>query len=134
VSVLLGVAELAAGDSPLWRAARLETPAGEARFAGRCPGRYLLGVEAILEGYLLHHGRARLFSQDDLDLALLAGDHLYAAGLAEICRTGDLAAVAALAELISRCAANQAEGRGADDEALWESTVAGLGAGAQPAR
>ena len=27
----------------------------------------------IREGYLLHNGRARLFAQDDADLALLTG-------------------------------------------------------------
>ena len=66
---------------------------GPARFAGRCPDRYLLGVEMIYEGYLLHYGRSRLFSQADAGLALLTGDYLYAAGLREICATGDLRAV-----------------------------------------
>ena len=78
------------------------------RFADRCPDRHLLGVEMIYEGYLLHYGRSRLFSQADRDLALLTGDYLYAAGLREICATGDLSAVGALASLISRCARNRA--------------------------
>ena len=56
----------------------------------------------IREGYLLHNGRARLFAQDDADLALLTGDYLYAAGLVEICGTGDLDAVTTLAQLIAR--------------------------------
>ena len=59
-------------------------------------------------------------------LALLTGDYLYAAGLREICATGDLGAVGALAGLISRCARNQGDGRGADDAALWDETVAAL--------
>ena len=80
----------------------------------------------IYEGHLLHRGRSRLFSQADPDLALLTGDHLYAAGLREICASGDLAAVGALAELISACARDQGDGRLDTDEALWDATVAGL--------
>jgi hypothetical protein len=127
VSVLQEVADRAAADSPLWARALLPRPhAEEARFSGRCPERHLLGVEMIYEGYLLHYGRSRLFSQADADLALLTGDYLYAAGLSEICTTGDLAAVDALAKLISRCARNQGDGAGADDPALWDATVASL--------
>ena len=81
----------------------------------------------IYEGYLLHYGRSRLFSQADAGLALLTGDYLYAAGLREICATGDLRAVGALATLISRCARNQADGTGAADPGLWDETVADLG-------
>jgi hypothetical protein len=127
VSVLREVAHRAAADSPMWEGALLPG-AGEVqpRFAGRCPERHLLGVEMIYEGYLLHYGRSRLFNQADPGLALLTGDYLYAAGLREICATGDLAAVGALATLISRCARNQADDAGADDPALWDETVAGL--------
>ena len=99
MSVLQEVADRAAADSPLWARALLPKPRAEqARFSGRCPERHLLGVEMIYEGYLLHYGRSRLFSQADADLALLTGDYLYAAGLSEICATGDLAAVDALAD------------------------------------
>ena len=128
MSVLREVAGRAAADSPLWAGALLPGAATEQpRFAGRCPERHLLGVEMIYEGYLLHYGRSRLFTQADPGLALLTGDYLYAAGLREICATGDLAAVGALATLISRCARNQADGAGADDPALWDETVSGLG-------
>ena len=92
----------------------------------RCPDRYLLGVEMIREAYLLHHGRARVFSQDDAELALLTGDYLYAAGLVEICSTGDLSAVADLADLISRCARNRGDETG-DDEVVWADCVGRLG-------
>jgi hypothetical protein len=127
VSVLAEVADRAAAESPLWAGALVPSArSGRARFAGRCPDQHLLGVEMIYEGYLLHYGRSRLFSQADADLALLTGDYLYAAGLREICATGDLGAVEALATLISRCARNQGDGRGADDAALWDETVAGL--------
>jgi hypothetical protein len=125
MSVLAMVADRAAADSPLWAGALLPGGKAEARFAGRCPERHLLGVEMIYEGYLLHYGRSRLFSQADRDLALLTGDYLYAAGLREICATGDLEAVGALAELISACARNQGDGRRGDDT-LWEDTVAAL--------
>jgi hypothetical protein len=125
VSVIAQVAERAAAESPLWAGALLPGAVAEPRFAGRCPERHLLGVEMIYEGYLLHYGRSRIFSQADPDLALLTGDYLYAAGLREICATGDLEAVGALAGLISRCARSQGEGQGGDD-ALWDETVAGL--------
>ena len=125
MSVLEAVAERAAADSPLWAGALLPRAAAGPRFAGTCPERHLLGVEMIYEGYLLHYGRSRLFSQADRDLALLTGDYLYAAGLREICATGDLDAVGALAGLISACARNQGDG-GGDDDALWDDTVAGL--------
>ena len=98
MSVLETVAERAAAASPLWAAALLPEPRGDLRFSGRCPDRHLLGVETIYEGYLLHHGTSRLFEQDDRELALLTGDYLYAAGLREICATGDLHAVGALAD------------------------------------
>jgi hypothetical protein len=126
VSVLAEVAQRTAAASPLWDAALVREDA-EPRFAGQCPEIYLLGVEMIYEGHLLHRGRSRLFSQDDPDLALLTGDQLYAAGLREICATGDMAAVAALAELISACAHDQGEGLHSTDEALFDATVAGLG-------
>jgi hypothetical protein len=127
VSVLREVADRAAAESPLWAGALLpKAGAREPRFAGSCPDHHLLGVEMIYEGYLLHYGESRLFSQADPDLALLTGDYLYAAGLREICATGDLGAVGALAQLISRCARNQGDGKGADDAALWDETVAKL--------
>jgi hypothetical protein len=116
----------AAADSPLWAAALVEGEALPA-FAGRLPASHLLGVEMIREGYLMHHGLARLFTQDDADLSLLTGDYLYAAGLVEICSTGDLAAVETLAELIAACSRARGEGRPlAEDEALWDAALAKL--------
>ena len=47
---------------------------------------------------------------DDPDLALLAGDRLYALGLARLAELGDLEAVAVLADVISRAAQAHAEG------------------------
>jgi hypothetical protein len=126
VSVLETVAGRAAEASPLWAEALLAQPRGDLRFSGRCAERHLLGVETIYEGYLLHHGTSRLFDHGDRDLAVLTGDYLYAAGLREICATGDLAAVDALAELIATCAARRGEGEPEPDDRLWDATVVGL--------
>ena len=123
MSVLEQIRARAAADSPLWASALLPGEPPAAEYEGRCPESHLLGVEMIREGYLLHGGRSRLFAQDDRDLALLTGDYLYAAGLVEICHTGDLAAVTALAELISACASDRGEGL-ADDDAHWTTALA----------
>ena len=123
MSVLEQIRARAAADSPLWAAALLPGDLPAAEYQGRCPDSHLPGVEMIREGYLLHGGRSRLFAQDDRDLALLTGDYLYAAGLVEICATGDLAAVTALAELISACAGDRGEGLG-DDEDRWAAALA----------
>jgi hypothetical protein len=79
-------------------------------------------LEAVYEGYLLHYGDSRAFSGMDGDLRLLAGDALYALGLARLAETGDLEAVAVLSDLISATAQAQAEGRRDDAEALWKAS------------
>jgi hypothetical protein len=83
----------------------------------------LFVLEAVYEGYLLHYGRSRLFEGMDDDLRLLAGDALYALGLARLAEGGDLPAVAELSDLISRSAQAQAEGRGDAAEALWDASA-----------
>jgi hypothetical protein len=83
-------------------------------------------LEAVYEGYLLHHGEPRAFAGMDGDLRLLAGDALYALGLSRLADAGDLEAVAVLSDLISATAQAQAEGRAADAEVLWESSAAAL--------
>ena len=79
-------------------------------------------LEAVYEGYLMHYGEPRAFTAMDDDLRLLAGDALYALGLARLAESGDLEAVAVLSDLISASAQAQAEGRPGDAEALWESS------------
>ena len=79
-------------------------------------------LEAVYEGYLMHYGEPRAFTDMDEDLRLLAGDSLYALGLARLAERGDLEAVAVLSDLISASAQAQAEGRPEDAEALWESS------------
>jgi hypothetical protein len=90
-------------------------------------------VEAIREGYLLHYATGRLLRDDDRDLVLLAGDHLYALGLARLAALGDLEAVSELADTISLGAQAHAEGRPDLAEAAWEAGAAAVGWGADDA-
>jgi hypothetical protein len=108
---------------------------GPRRFAAMSadgdPGERPFVMEAVYEGYLLHYGESRLFEGMDPDLRLLAGDALYALGLARLAESGDLAAVAELSDLISRSAQAQAEGRGDEAEALWDASAGVLGSAAR---
>jgi hypothetical protein len=90
---------------------------------------YALVMEAVREGYLLHYGESRLLADYDRDLALLAGDYLYALGLDRLAALGDTKAVAVLAELIARCAQLHAEGRGDEVDRLWAEAAEKLGVG-----
>src|SRR3954447_16008226 len=83
-------------------------------------------LEAIREGYELHYGTPRAFAGMDDDLRLLAGDALYALGLSRLAETGDLEAVAELADLISACAQAQAESRPEQAERHWAATAGRL--------
>ncbi|MFI5027589.1 MAG: hypothetical protein ACHQCF_01235 [Solirubrobacterales bacterium] len=91
------------------------------------PGSYALVVEAVREGCLLHYGEPRLLAGHDADLALLAGDYLYALGIERLAALGDLAAVLELADLISACAQLQVEGRGEEEAALWRVAAGAIG-------
>jgi hypothetical protein len=121
------IAAEAAAESPLWGEVLRSDPDLVHVFGTLVPERFALGVETIYEGYLLHYGRPRLFAPPDGDVALLLGDYLYAHGLVRIAATGELDAVAALAELISTCAALRAEGEAGDGDA-WVRCVRRLGA------
>jgi len=120
------IAAEAASESPLWGEALRADPERVHVFGELVPEQFALGVETIYEGYLLHYGRPRLFAPPDEDVALLLGDYLYAHGLVRIAATGDLDAVAALAELISTCAARRAEADPGDGGA-WIGCVRRLG-------
>jgi hypothetical protein len=89
----------------------------------RFDGPRAFSLEAVYEGFLLHYGNSRAFAGMDPDLRLLAGDTLYALGLDRLARDGDLEAVAALSDLITRCAQAQAEGRPDEADALWRETA-----------
>ncbi len=83
-------------------------------------------IELVREGYLLHHGDARVVSQTDPDLALLAGDRLYALGLQQLAGAGDLQAISVLAELIAAGARAHAAGEPEVAEELWNSAIGEL--------
>ena len=117
-------------------AGRADGALGAAAASGpRAAGReddYALLVEAIVEGYLQHYGTGRVMRPDDPDLALLAGDRLYALGLARLAELGDLDAVAQLADVISLAAQAHAEGDGDRAEAIWAAGAAAVGHGSRP--
>jgi len=129
------IAEAAAAESSLWGEA-LRPPGEQERvpvFSVLAPAVHALGLETIYEGYLVHYGHSRLFAPPDRDTALLLGDYLYAHGLVHIAKSGDVKAVADLAELISLCARLQADGLDGDGPA-WVATSSSLGdVGAAPA-
>jgi hypothetical protein len=124
------IADEAGRESALWAAAlrpdseREGTPV----FSALADDRYALGLESIYEGYLLHHGRPRLFAPADPDTAILLGDYLYAHGLVRVAAHGEVDVVADLAELISLCSQLRAEELSGDD-AAWAGTVSLLGSG-----
>ena len=83
------------------------------------PGGDDLVVAAVREGQRLHAGTPRLVTKAEPDLALLAGDRLYALGLERLAAAGDLPGITRLAGVIARCAQAHAEGRPEDAEAAW---------------
>jgi len=124
---------LAGALAPDDAAGAVETPFGALaargpRAAGH-PADLELVVEAVREGYLLHYGRPRVLTRDDDDLALLAGDRLYALGLERLATAGDLDAVRALADLIALGAQAQAAADPALADAVWEAGATEVGWG-----
>lgn len=97
--------------------------------AAAAPGEYAFVVEAVREGYLLHYGTPRLLAGQDEDLALLAGDYLYALGIERLAALGDAEAVAVLAELIGCCARLHAEGRENEAPGVWRASALAVGGG-----
>ena len=120
------LAEVTAAADPALAPYAVSDP-GTGRFDGVEGARGFV-LEAVYEGYLLHYGEPRAFTGMDRDMRLLAGDALYALGLARLAETGDVEAVAVLSDLISATAQAQAEDRAADAEALWTASAASLGA------
>ncbi len=95
--------------------------------AAAAPAEYALVVEAVREGYLLHYGEPRLLAGHDPDLALLAGDYLYALGIERLAALGDTEAVHRLADLISACAQLHTEGRDDQVPDRWRDCVHAIG-------
>jgi hypothetical protein len=114
-------------------------PASPASMAARGPraeGRreeYELLVEAIYEGYLLHYGAPRVVRAPEADLGLLAGDQLYAIGLARLVALGDTHAVAELADTITLSALAQGAGEAALAAAVWAAGARAVGWGSSEA-
>ncbi|MEA2157148.1 MAG: hypothetical protein QOE11_3288 [Solirubrobacteraceae bacterium] len=88
-----------------------------------------LAVTAVHEGYRLHYSTCRALSIADPDLALLAGDRLYALGLARLADLGDLAAIAELADVIALSAQAHASGDPELADAAWEAGATAIGWG-----
>jgi hypothetical protein len=103
-----------------------DPPYPRAEWGTRVADQYALIVEAIREGYELHYGNPRVVAPDDPDLALLAGDRLYALGLARLAELGDLEAVVVLADLIADSARAHAERSPDRARAAWHEATANL--------
>ena len=96
-----GVGHLPAGDRPEEAEPAFGLLAAAGPRAAEAPAEYSLLVESVREGYLLHYGEPRVVVGADADLALLAGDYLYALGLERLAALGDLEAIRELSDLIS---------------------------------
>jgi hypothetical protein len=94
---------------------------------------YELIVEAIYEGYLLHYGAPRVVWAPEADLRLLAGDRLYAIGLARLVELGDTTAVAELADTITLSALAQGAGERRLADAVWAAGARAVGWGSSEA-
>jgi hypothetical protein len=94
---------------------------------------YELLVEAIYEGYLLHYGAPRVVRAEEADVRLLAGDRLYAIGLARLVELGDTPAVAELADTISLSSLAHAAGERELAQAVWTAGACAVGWGASDA-
>jgi hypothetical protein len=96
------ISKAAEAESPVWAASLRPDPELEPVFSPLVPEPLRVGVETVYEAYLVHYGTPRLFAADDDDEAVLLGDYLYAHGLVRIAEAGGVAAVAVMADLISR--------------------------------
>jgi hypothetical protein len=130
------MATLVAPDGPAAASAAASGPAQTAAAGSRAQGardQYELLVETIYEGYLLHYGAGRVLAAPEADLGLLAGDRLYALGLARLVALGDTEAVAELADTITLSALAQAAGEQALAQSVWEAGAYAVGWGSSPA-
>ncbi len=91
-----------------------------------------IGLDLILEGFLLHHGRPRHVAPAAPGREVLAGDYCYAHGLVRITAAGDLFVVSALADLIALGAGLVAAGERAGLVPLWRATTWAIAARGGP--
>jgi hypothetical protein len=118
---------------------RCHEASAPARIASRGPrtasagAEYELLVEAIYEGYLLHYRTPRVVCVPEADLGLLAGDQLYAIGLARLVALGDTMAVAELADTITLSALAQGASQLELADAVWLAGAHAVGWGSSEA-
>jgi hypothetical protein len=115
--------------------ALVDGPAQLAASGPRVNGRsadYELLIETIYEGYLLHYHVPRVVRPPEADLGLLAGDRLYALGLARLVKLGDIDAVAELADVITLSALAHGAGSSELANAVWSAGAVAVGWGASP--
>lgn len=91
------------------------------------------GLDLILEGFVLHHGRPRHLAPGEPGREVLAGDYCYAHGLVRIADAGDLFVIEALADLIALGAGLVAAGDRDALAPLWRATTAAIAARRSPA-
>ncbi|HEY5262508.1 MAG TPA: hypothetical protein VIJ33_10365 [Solirubrobacteraceae bacterium] len=93
---------------------------------------YELLIETIYEGYLLHYNAPRVVYPPEADLGVLAGDRLYALGLAHLVKLGDVEAVAELADVITLSALAHGAENPELAQAVWMAGARAVGWGATP--
>jgi hypothetical protein len=128
VTAFQTIADDALAESSVWGAALLPSEERQlvAVFSPLAPAHLALGLETVYEAYLVHYGTPRLFDSPPGDDAILLGDYLYAHGLVRIAESGGVPAVAVMADLIARCAAQRADGAPGDGDA-WVEAARALG-------
>lgn len=131
IATLVGAGDGADGGGGV-NGANRESPARIAASGPRTERQaeqYELLVEAIYEGYLLHYGAPRVVRAADADLRVLAGDRLYAIGLARLVELGDTRAVSELADTITLSALAQGAGNAPLADAVWAAGARAVGWG-----
>ena len=113
-------------------AAHANPAPGPDRFASQRSDSRAYVLDAVYEAYLLHYAEPRAFVGMDEDLRLLAGDALYAQGLARLAELGDMEAVSELADLISLCAWAESAGRRDLAAGRWDASARRLLSGTGP--
>jgi len=126
-ALLASVAVTLADDDPALGVLAAAGPLSEGREA-----QIATVVEAVYEGFLLHGGSSRILDASDQDLNILAGDRLYAFGLAQLAELGDLASVRELADVIAICAQARALDNQALADAAWQLGASSIGWGYSP--
>jgi hypothetical protein len=124
-----GLADSPSASSPIHGPAQLA--ASGPRVDGDS-AEYELLLEAIYEGYLLHYHAPRVVRSPEDDLGLLAGDRLYALGLARLVKLGDIEGVAELADVITLSALAHGADQPELAEAIWTAGARAVGWGANP--